>query len=259
MIQTAIAIREKPIVSYWKCGDIDLSMLALKQKLTAINIITTKTLSDEFIDFVSTHKQQVYLHVIISGMAGTAFEPKIPTVRTMFVQMIKLIKVFPKKQILVVIDPVVPNGNGLEAIKLLLRLFSEYNLKLTYMRFNQLSYAAISDQNNKQTFVISNRNIQKRLNNDIRKFVERDQAFFREYYVLIGKYRNIIHVDNGMESLIGVRELLPFGYRNEWIDNNNNRSKLIEYIDNNRNKPDVNIISDNKRCQLGCILCPFKD
>lgn len=252
------SVPQRPVVSYWRCGDIDLNYSNISNKMTEINVLTTRVVSDKLIEFCANNQKSIYLHIVVNGMAGTAFEPNIPPVAVMFGQIQKLLKVFPKRQILVICDPVIPNPNGLKAIELLLRLFSEYKLKLTYMRFTLLSYANI-ERAGKAVDVIANRNISKRITPALAQYVEKDPGFFRDYYLLVAKYKSIIHVDNGMESLIGVRELLPFGYRNEWIDGNGQRSKLVEYENNNRNKPITNVISENKRCHFGCVLCPFKD
>lgn len=248
----------KPIVSYWKSGDPCLKINSWRNKLTEINVINTKHLSDEFIDILICEKHRIFLHLNITGMGKTIFEPNIPTVKETFFQLKKLIdNGFPQKQILVIVNPILPNNNGLNALKLLLRVFTEFKgLRLRNVRFNLLQYKNVENK-----FLISNENITKRgalkpLNN----FLIKNDSFITDYYKLISDYKSIITVDKGDEPLIGIKELLVFGYKNEWINSDGIREKLINYQDNNRYKPIVNIISSSFgiRCKNQCLLCPWK-
>ena len=249
--------KKKPTISYWESGDPTLEINNLKSKLTEINIIRTKVLNDNFVRFLLENKNKIFLHLTLTGMGQTMFEPNIPTVRNIFRQLQTLIiNGFNPKQILVIVNPVLQNDNGLKAIQLLLKLFSEYKeLRLRYMRFNILQYR--NDKDGKP--MISNYNIVGRYDiKRLQNFLKKSDYFYKEYTKLLQQYRPIIYVDNGEEPLIGIKELLPFGYKNEWIENGK-REKLITYKDNNRYKPVVNIISGKtKRCQNKCVLCPYK-
>ena len=48
-ISLPIYPKKRPIISYWKSGDPCLKLNYLQSKLTDINIINTKNLSDDFI------------------------------------------------------------------------------------------------------------------------------------------------------------------------------------------------------------------
>ncbi len=255
-------IKKKPIISWWKSGDPCLKLDELKQKITDINIINTKHLTDDFIGFCLQNKNKVFLHVNITGMGETIFEPNIPSVKKTFTQLKKLIDLgFQQKQILVVVNPVLPNENGLKALKLLLRVFTEFKpLRLRYVRFTTLSYRKI-DVGGSKTYVISNNNINKRPEiRQVMKYITNASTFFKEYNNLLRDYKSIITIDKGDEYLIGVRELITFNLKNEWIDENNERTKLITYEKNNRFKPQLNLISDKKaiRCANKCLLCPYQ-
>ena len=89
------------------------------------------------------------------------------------------------------------------------------------------------------------------------KYLIRLEEFWKDYYKLLDKYKAIISVDTGDEALIGVRELMALGYRNEWKDNGVSK-KIIEYENGNKYKPIVKVISGRPmRCQNRCVLCPF--
>lgn len=252
-VEVARIIRPPIIVSYYKSGNPTLKYDWVS-KLTDINIIRTKVLTDEFINVCLTHKNKIFLHIEISGMGQTIFEPKIPTVKFMFDSIAKLVNAgFPQKQILVIISPILQNENGLKALKLLLRVFTEFKpLRLRFIRFSLLQYKQLENNN----FVIKNDNITKR---DAIKgqmmYLTKSASFFKEYYDLTNKYASICTVDSGQEQLIGIRELMAFGHNNK----NDDGTPIIRYENNNKWKPILNIISVSRptRCSNRCLLCPF--
>lgn len=256
MIETAQIIKEKPIVSYWKHGDPTLKIDIWRPKLTEINIINTKKITDEFINVCLEEKHRIFLHVNITGMGKTTFEPNIPTVKQTFFQLKKLIDSgFPQKQILVCVNPILPNDNGLNALKLLLKIFTEFKmLRLRFVRFTVLNYKQL--ENGKYT--IASEFISKRQGiKTVQMYLVRNESFWKDYYNLIEKYSSIICVDKGEESLIGVRELLAFGYKNEWFLPDGKRDKIIHYENGSRFKPIVNLLHPTKfvRCSNRCLLC----
>ena len=50
-IITPKIVKQKPIISWWKSGDPCYKIDILRSKLTDVNIINTKHLSDEFVQF----------------------------------------------------------------------------------------------------------------------------------------------------------------------------------------------------------------
>lgn len=248
----------KPVVSYWKSGDPCAELRTLRAKLTEINVIRTKILSDDFVQFCLDNKHRVFLHVIVNGMGKTMFEPKIPSVRDTFFQLKKLIdNGFRQQQILVVVDPILPNENGLKALELLLRVFTEFQpLRLRFIRFSVLKYTRIGDK-----FIIGNPNIDKRHSTKgIIGYLMNTPKFWSDYYRLIDRYKSIITVDSGDEALIGIRELMAFGMNNSWYNPETKEyEKIIPYTNGNKFKPVVNIISSKKpvRCHRKCLLCPY--
>lgn len=260
-------ISNKPVISYYKSGDptLDLRWVSL---LTDINVILTKRITDEFIDVCIQNKHRIFLHVNITGMGKTQLEPNIPSVKETFNQLAKLLQQgFPQKQILVIVNPVLSNDNGLRALELLLRVFTEYKLlRLRVVRLQLIQYRFADDKqqeysNAKLKYVIANDNILKRqTTKGIMRFLTKTESFIKEYYNLIRKYESIISVDKGDEALIGVRELMPFGFNNSWTEPDGKKIKLIEYDKNSRFKPIVNIISNKHpvRCKNRCLLCPHR-
>lgn len=274
-------MNKKPIISWYKNFDptIDLSWI---DNLTEINIINTKKFTKEFINICLQNKDKIFLHVHMNGMGGTQFEPNIPSVKHTFNALKVLVdNGFPVKQILLVINPILPNDNGLKAIKLLLKLLTEYKeLRLRWIRFEVLRYKSVIDLSPKfkadqlrirnknkfgGRFVINNDNILKRVAelNRVMPYLINLDYFFMELHKIKRQYETIINIDPGDEPLIGIRELVAFGYSNNWKDSNGNTHKLITYENNNKFKPQLNIISRNPtqtiRCKNRCILCPYKN
>lgn len=273
-------IKKKPIVSYYKNFDPTLSYEWIN-KLTEINIINTKVLNQEFCDIVLQNKNKIFLHVTISGMGKTPFEPNIPSVKTTFDYLKYLVNNrFPINQILIIINPILPNDNGLKALKLLLKVLTEYReLRLRWVRTNLLTYKTVADlydskfkQDKKNLkyykefggkYIISNNNILNRMSElkPVLPYLFKQDSFYKEYYKLLDQYRSIINIDAGDMGTISVRELQPFGYNNIWTDENNIKTKIIDYEKNNKFKPIVNIISKGGsktiRCKNRCKLCPY--
>lgn len=248
---------KKPVISWWKSTDPCLKLELLKSKCTDITIIETKRLSKEFCDFVLQNKHRIYLHVVINGMGKTPLEPNIPSVGETFYALKGLIDSgFPQKQILVVINPILPNDNGLKALKLLLRAFTEFNaLRLRFVRFRVFTYTQLDNGK----YIPGNKNIADRPSTKgIMPFLTRTQTFWKDYYRLLKDYECIISIDKGEEAIIGIRELMAFGLRNEWINEDGTKEKLINYEKGNKFKPIVNIISPKfpARCANRCLLCP---
>lgn len=251
----------KPIITYWKYGDPTLKLDVLEKRIEKtppnINIIRTRSLTNDFINFCLTYKSTIFLHVYISGLNGSVFEPNIQPVRIIFYNLKKLIDSgFPQSQILVVVDPIIPNDNGEKILGLILRCFTEFKeLRLRFIRFQKLPYGL--DAKNREN--IKNENITKRQElKKVEQYIKKIDTFNSTYFKMIEKYRSIISIDSGDEALIGIRELRAFGLRNEWIDENSTARKIIEYENGNKYKPIVvNISGSAVRCRNRCILCPY--
>lgn len=273
-------MKPKPIVSYYKNFDPTLDY-AWVTKLTEVNIINTKKLNIELCDIFLKNKNRIFIHLYLTGMGKTPFEPNIPTVKQTFEHLKYLVNNgFPINQILIVINPILPNDNGLKALKLLLRALTEYKeLRLRWIRCNLLTYKTVSDLYSSPMkadknllkyskdfggkYIISNNNILKRSIElkPILPYLFKQDSFNKDYYKLLNDYKSIINIDAGDMPTISVRELQPFGYSNLWVDENGNKSKIITYEKNNKYKPEVNIISRNGtktiRCKNRCKLCPY--
>jgi hypothetical protein len=271
--KTARLWHHKPIVSWWKSGDPTKSY-AWVMHMTDINVINTKRLTDEFIQLCLRERDKIYLHVNITGMGMTTIEPNIPSVRETFMKLAELIHGgFPVKQILVMVNPVLSNDNGLRALELLLRVFTEFKvLRLRKVRLTVLAYRYAdegakqpdylkSSRKGPQKFMLANNNINKRpTTKTIIKYLTKTESFFKDYYKLLKRYENIITVDKGEEALIGVRELLPFSINNSWKEEDGTLVKIVEYENGSRFKPIVKILSATNpiRCENKCLLCPWK-
>lgn len=273
----------KPIVSYYSGNDPTKTMNyddSWTKKLTEVNVIVTKNLTEEFVDFCVTNKDKIFLHIVINGMGKSMLEPNIPSVREMFIYTSGLIqKGFPQKQILIIVNPILSNDNGIKSLELLLRAFTEFKLlRLRYIKFQLLTYKNVDDFKKQNTdesphiikmskqayrnkYVVANQNILKRPSTKgIMQYLNKTDFFWKAYQQLLSKYRNIITIDSGEESLIGVRELMPFGYNNTWTNPDGSTEKIIVYENGNKFKPIVKHLNQKSpvRCSNKCFLCPFR-
>jgi hypothetical protein len=270
--RTAKVWHHKPVVSWWKSGDPTLSYNWV-MNLTDINVINTKRLTDEFVSLCIRERDRIYLHVNITGMGSTPLEPSIPPVRETFMKLAELIHGgFPANQILVMVSPVLSNDNGMRALELLLRVFTEFKvLRLRKVRLSVLQYRYADDApqpaylkssgKGPQKFMLANNNINKRPSTKtIMKYLTKTESFWKEYYKLLKRYESIITVDKGEEPLIGVRELMPFSINNSWKETDGTVTRLVDYEDGKKGKPITKMLSATNpiRCQNRCLLCPYK-
>lgn len=84
-----------------------------KMNTVAMGIIITKNCNDKFIEQLLKFKDKVILHATITGYGGTVVEPNVPNYKWSFAQLQKLIdRGFPKEQIVLRIDPIIPTFKG---------------------------------------------------------------------------------------------------------------------------------------------------
>lgn len=81
-------------------------------------ILITKNLTDKFIEEILKVKNKVILHVSCTGYGGTVVEPNLPSYTKQLDNVKKLISLgFPKNQIVVRIDPIIPTKKGIEKVE----------------------------------------------------------------------------------------------------------------------------------------------
>lgn len=78
-------------------------------------ILITKNITDRFIEEVLKRKSKIILHATCTGMGSTIIEPNVPSYEQQLSQVSKLLHLgFPKEQIIIRIDPIVPTEKGLQ-------------------------------------------------------------------------------------------------------------------------------------------------
>jgi DNA repair photolyase len=77
-------------------------------------VLITKNVNDKFIKHVIDNKSKIILHATITGMGGSIIEPNVPKTEWSINQLKKLIDSgFPASQIVLRVDPIIPNDNGI--------------------------------------------------------------------------------------------------------------------------------------------------
>lgn len=89
-----------------------------KLKTMDMAILITKNITDKFIEEILKVKDKVVLHATCTGYGGTVIEPNVPVYTKQLDAVKKLISLgFPKKQIVVRIDPIIPTAKGCKKVE----------------------------------------------------------------------------------------------------------------------------------------------
>lgn len=92
-----------------ECGDPGL-VFDWTTRLLPANIIISKNINDTLIKHVLANQSKIILHVTCTGLGGTVLEPNVPNYNFTLAQVKKLIDFgFPREQIVLRIDPIIPN------------------------------------------------------------------------------------------------------------------------------------------------------
>ena len=95
-------------------GGLDFSWVDKIKDLKAC-IVISKNINDKLIKHLLENKSKIILHATITGYGGSILEPNVPYAEWNFSQLNKLIaQGFPKEQIVLRLDPVIPTPKGLQ-------------------------------------------------------------------------------------------------------------------------------------------------
>jgi len=111
--------------------------LQIFDKLEIGNIIITKFLTPQLIDKLREHKNKCILHLTVTGMGGTIYEPYSPSSvesKEMFDVLIKY--GFPVNQVVLRIDPIIPTKDGIDIALNVIKVFKDSGIKR--VRFSSL-------------------------------------------------------------------------------------------------------------------------
>lgn len=103
-----------------------------------LNIIITRNLSNPmFQSLLVQHKAKIILHYVVTGWGNTPMEQRTPEPRLAYEHLKHLISLgFPVEQIVLRVDPIIPNEQGLKLFALVLEAFANSGIKrLRYKMF----------------------------------------------------------------------------------------------------------------------------
>lgn len=98
------------------------------EKLDTVDaaILITKHVSDQFISAILPHKDKVILHATITGWGKTRMEPNVPGWKYSMSQLMKLVACgFPKEQIIIRVDPIIPTKDGVQLAGTVIQEFTQ--------------------------------------------------------------------------------------------------------------------------------------
>lgn len=107
------------LIGITEAGDASLDY-AWVNKMPMIDgaILITKNITPKFIDEILKVKDKVILHASCTGYGGTVVEPNLPEYTKQLDNVKKLIELgFPKNQIIVRIDPIIPTEEGIKKVE----------------------------------------------------------------------------------------------------------------------------------------------
>ena len=103
---------------------------------TAFSIIITKKINDVLIDKLLAHKDKIILHMTCTGMGGTLIEPNVSSPEFTLCKIKELIKRgFPKEQIVLRVDPIIPTAEGIMTARKVLEIFGDVGIKRCRISF----------------------------------------------------------------------------------------------------------------------------
>lgn len=227
------------------------------------NVLITRDLSSQlFYNNLLKYKAKIILHVIVTGFGATPMEPYTPHPRFTFLRLNQLIRDgFPKEQIVLRIDPVIPNKMGLEAFELVLNIFQRLKIKRCryklflcndkillrqnwqYLNIHGFPNPYYNEIENK-VYKSASKYHRKLVNDIIEKYssiydfesCDRDDIFNTEHQLGCVSFKDL--------NVLGINEvdLLP-NYKNK--KNCLCPVNVVELID----------IKTNKQCALKCLHC----
>lgn len=97
-------------------ASIDFSWVkALKSDRCNGAVIITKNLNPEMFSPLLEHKEKIVLHCTVTGYGGSVLEPNIPKPQKIYENLRLLLDAgFPKEQVVLRIDPIIPTGRGIK-------------------------------------------------------------------------------------------------------------------------------------------------
>lgn len=99
-------------------------------------VLITKSLNDKFIENVLKYKDKVIIHATVTGMGNTVYEPNVKDLYWSKKQLEKLIeKGFPKEQIVLRLDPIIPTKEGLNTAETVLNEYKSLGIKRCRISF----------------------------------------------------------------------------------------------------------------------------
>lgn len=216
-------------------------------KLYDVNIIITKCLTDKLIKKVIENKERVILHITCTGMGGTKIEPNVYDYLKTYEQTKKLINEgFPVEQIVLRIDPIVPNKQGLKIVKKVLDLFIDTGIKrVRYSFLNMYNHVKVRLKNAGFKLPYTSFHAPDRMiDNTLKLFSKYEDVYKFESCAENTKHKLGCISEKDLEILGVKMDIKQGGYQRKGCMCLGNKRELL---------------SSRKRCGNFCLYCFWKD
>ena len=209
-------------------------------------ILITKSVNDKFIEEILKVKDKAILHATITGYGGTMLEPNVKDIDWSVNQLNKLIELgFPKEQIVLRLDPIIPTDKGLFTMEEVLKAIKPLGIKRCRISFLDM-YKHVKERFNE---------------NDIRipyYSFNPPQYMIDNFHKKIEPWKDIYEFEACAELIecrIGCVSQKDANILNKTIDfqgNINQRGNCLCPL----NK--YELLSNKKQCPHGCLYCYWK-
>lgn len=249
--------------------EIDASAdLTIFQRLKPImNVIITRDITNQlFVNELLKHKHNIILHIIVSGYGSTPLEPYTPHPRTIFraIQLL-LAAGFPKEQIVLRIDPVIPNEQGCRGLELVLDIFAKLRIKRCRIRMLKMNKNILGRV--QWTYITSFCNFSNPYYNELENkvYAGPSKAHMSRIYQILKKYESIYEFESCMRGFFkdfpGIPDLGCVSFKDFNVLGVKDADILKDFEKSDGCSCPVNAkeLSNNRtQCRLKCVHCVHK-
>lgn len=253
--------------------EIDASAdLTIFQRLKPImNVIITRDLTNLLLQKeLIKHKKNIILHVVVSGYGATPLEPYTPHPRSIFGAILALLRQgFPKEQIVLRIDPVIPNEQGLQALGLILEVFAKLRIRRCRIRMLKMNKNIL--KRIQWTYITSFGNFSNPYYNEVENkvYAGPSKSHMSQVLSILKKYESIYIFETCMRGLFkdfpGIPDLGCVSYRDFQVLGVKDADILKDFEKSSGCSCPVNAKELSKinkqnitQCKLKCVHCVHK-
>lgn len=216
------------------------------------SILITKCISDRFIkEAVKAHNEnhKLIVHVTVTGYGMSILEPRMRGAEWVRKQIIKLIgRGFPVEQIVLRVDPIIPTEKGLERVDFVLNFFKDLGIRrVRYSFLDMYPHVKARFLSNNLTLPYGNS-------------FEASEEMMSNAVEVLKQYEDVFEFESCAEytphkkGCISLTDYEVLGIEKPSNLSTSNQRKACSCLGVKKE-----LLSNKKRCSLGCLYCYWKD